>query len=178
MYQTELVYFIVLSIVILSAPFLPNSILFLLDHMVIRIGSLILLLYLVSIGPTAGIFGLIMVSILYLERNRRKVGVAMKRIDAMDVFRSPQATVQEASTPQQTVPVQPFDKPQQEEKGFLPPDEPCDITNFDPVAPSQNEKAVLSTIYPLQNNGEASASQNLYEEMGFGHVRGVDTIGQ
>lgn len=41
---------------------------------------------------------------------------------------------------------------------------------FEPVAPSINQKAVLSTVYPLQKNGSASSADELYEQMGFGHI--------
>ncbi len=177
MYRSELTYFIVLSLIIILTPLLPTSLLLLLDSVIVRIGVVLLLLYLISMGPTAGIFGLMAVCVLYLERNRRKVGLAKQKLDKMDFTKSRPATVEEASTPQKTVPVRSFDQPDNNETDFLPIEEPCDITMFEPVAPSINEKTVLSTIYPLGNNESGSGSNDLYEKLGFGHINGVETMG-
>lgn len=179
MYQTELIYFIVLTFVIVFSPFLPTNFLLLLDYMVVRIIMVILLLYLIRVGPMAGIIGLMTICLMYLERNRRKVAVAIKKLDAMDPKRPSQATVKEASQPQKTVPVNEFATPDSEETSYLPEDNTCDITNFEPVAPTINQKAVLSTIYPLSKNAPeaGTASTQLYEELGFGHVPGVQTVG-
>ena len=177
MYQSELTYFIVLSLIIILTPLLPTSLLLLLDSVIIRIGVVLLLLYLISMGPTAGIFGLMAVCVVYLERNRRKVSLAKQKLDKMDFSKPNQATVEEASTPQKTVPVRSFDQPDNNETDFLPIEEPCDITMFEPVAPSINEKTVLSTVYPLGNNESGSGSNDLYEKLGFGHINGVETMG-
>jgi hypothetical protein len=178
MYRTELTYFIVLTVIILFSQFLPTWLLLSLDNIIVRIAIVMLLLYLISIGPTAGILGLVAVSMIYLERNRRKVVVAAKKLDSMDWTRSEFATVEEASKPQTTVPVNEFDKPDDFESDFLP-HETCDSGNFEPVAPSINEKAVLSTVYPLPGGRteSASASDDLYEQLGFGHIQGVETVG-
>jgi hypothetical protein len=87
-------------------------------------------------------------------------------------------TVEEESQPQQTVPVNDFDKPDEEEFDYMP-HETCKSGNFEPVAPSINEKAVLSTIYPLRKSGPEAgdASTDLYEQLGFGHIKGVETVG-
>ena len=118
--RTELIYFVVLTFIILFAPFFPTSVLLLLDHILFRLAAVVLLLYLISIGPTAGIFGLIVVCVLYLERNRRKVAVAVKKLDRMDVYRPAQATVEEVGTPQKTVPVNSFATPNNEESPMYP----------------------------------------------------------
>jgi len=180
MFQTEIYYFVVLAVLILSTPFLPSGLLFLLDNLFVRLGMVLLLLYLVNIGPTVGIFGLIAISLLYLERNRRKVGAALDKLDKMDAYRTAQATVEEATTPQKTVPVVSFDEPIPEMSPYIPEDESCDITNFEPVAPTINQKSVLTTIYPLASNqnGSAAGSQELYEKMGFGHLSNVETLGE
>jgi prepilin signal peptidase PulO-like enzyme (type II secretory pathway) len=177
MYRSELTYFIVLSLIIILTPLLPTSLLLLLDLVIVRIGVVLLLLYLISMGPTAGIFGLMAICVIYLERNRRKVDLAKKKLDKMDFTKSRPATVEEASTPQKTVPVRSFDQPDNNETDFLPIEEPCDITMFEPVAPSINEKTVLSTVYPLGNNESGSGSNDLYEKLGFGHINGVETMG-
>ena len=168
MYRTELIYFVVLTAIILFSQFLPTAILLPLDNFIVRIAIVILLLYLIHIGPTAGIIGLVAISCIYLERNRRKVVVASKKIDLLDT-RSTHVTVEEASRPQTTVPVNEFDKPNEEEFDYIP-HETCS-TDFEPVAPSINEKTVLTTIYPL--NGSSS---KLYEDLGFGHIRGLETV--
>lgn len=177
MYSSELLYFIILTVIILLTPILPVKLLLTFDHIIIRMGMVLLLLYLISVGPTAGIFGLIAIGVLYLERNRQKIENAVKKLDAMDIHLPNYATVEQASESQKTVPVKEFDKPDEEEYNFLPKDDTCDITNFEPVAPSINQKEVLSSVYPLNQNESASASNKLYEELGFGHINGVETIG-
>jgi hypothetical protein len=179
MFQTELTYFIVLSLLILFSSFLPTGFLLLLDNVAVRLLVVLGLLFLITMGPTAGIFGFLAVASLYLERNRRKVAVALQKVDLMD--NTPRlATVEEASRPQETVPVNAFDKPENEESVYMPKDiEECiDITNFEPVAPTINEKAVLATVYPLHKDGpeEGTGANNLFEELGFGHIHGVHTI--
>jgi hypothetical protein len=118
------------------------------------------------------------ISIMYLERNKRKVVVAAKKLDEMDWTRPEQATVDEASKPQTTVPVNDFAKPDEDESDFFPVDT-CESDNFEPVAPSINEKAVLSTVYPLNKYGPeaGTGSDELFEKLGFGHIQGVETIG-
>lgn len=171
MYSHELLYFIVLSVIILVSQYLPTQLLLLLDNIAIRLCIVLLLLYLITMGPTAGIFGVIAVSMLYLERNRRKVSDAIKKINLLDPQTS-YATVKEAGTPQQTVPVAEFDLPQLSETDFLP-HSANESSDFEPVAPSINEKAVLSSVYPL-HDGTAAADE-LYEQMGFGHINNVET---
>lgn len=178
MFQIELTYFIVFSVIILFSEFAPTELLLSLDNLLIRVVLVILLLFLISTGPTAGIFGLMAIAVLYLERNRRKVSVARKKIDLMDIDRPPQATVEEASQPQKTVPVNEFDVPRPEETDYFS-HETCDSGNFEPVAPTINEKEVLATIYPLRNSESesGSGSDQLFEELGFGHIPGLETMG-
>ncbi len=177
MYRTELLYFVVFTVIILFTQFLPTGVLMVLDNIVVRVAIVALLLYLISQGPTAGIFGLLAISIMFLERNRRKVVVAAKKIDLMDFDLPEQATVEEEGRSQTTVPVNEFDTPEDTETDFLP-HETCDSGDFEPVAPTINQKAVLSTIYPLNKSGPESgtASDKLFEALGFGHIQGVKTI--
>jgi len=161
MYQSEVLYFIVLTIIILLSQFASTDLLLVLDNLVVRIAIVILLLYLIGIGPTVGIFGLVMIGVLYLERNRRKVAIANAKFDEMNTKERP-ATVEEASLPQTTVPVKEFDSPIPKETEFLPQDD----SMFEPVAPSINQKAVLASVYPLSENG-SSMTNELYEKMGF-----------
>jgi hypothetical protein len=174
MYRTELLYFILLVFTILASPYLPTNLLLLFDNIIVRVFIVIMLLYLITKGPTVGIFGFVAVAILYLERNRRKVSLAVNKLDAMDVYMRKEATVEEASQPQHTVPVKPFDYPNVKETEFLP-HTAHDSHEFEPIAPSINQKAVLSSIYPFQGSGYASDSEKLYESMGVGHLAGVVT---
>jgi hypothetical protein len=179
MFRNEIQYFVILTILILLAPFLPSGLLILLDNIVIRVVIVAVLLYCIHVGPTVGIFGLIAISALYLERNRRKVGLALEKLDAMEVPHAPQATVKEASTPQKTVPVREFDIPAPTESVYVPEDDGSNQdSNFEPVDQSINQKAVLSTIYPLSSNSSGSASQHLFEKMGVGHIEGIETLGE
>ena len=178
MYRAELTYFIVLTVIILFSQFLPTGLLLLLDNFLIRILVVLVLLYLITLGPTAGILGLMAIAVMYLERNKRKVVVAAKKLDLIDWQRPEHATVEEAAKPQTTVPVNEFDKKTDEESYYVP-DKTCDITDFEPAGPTINEKAVLSTIYPLsgQSAEAGDGSNNLYEDLGFGHIDGVETVG-
>jgi hypothetical protein len=178
MYRIELTYFIILTVIILFSQFLPTNVLLLLDNVIIRILLVIGLLYLITLGPTAGILGFMTIAIMYLERNRRKISVATKKLDKMDWGLPKQATVEEAAKPQTTVPVNDFDRPEEEEFDYMPSDT-CETDNFEPIAPTINEKAVLSTIYPLNKSGPEAGdgSNELFEKLGFGHIRGVETVG-
>jgi hypothetical protein len=179
MFRNEIQYFVVLTALVLLAPFLPSGLLILLDNLIVRLGMIAVLLYCIHIGPTVGIFGLIAIASLYLERNRRKVGLALEKLDAMEVPHAPQATVKEASTPQKTVPVRQFDIPAPTEYVYVPEDNGSNQDdNFEAIAPSINQKAVLSTIYPLSSSSSGSGAQDLFEKMGVGHLDGVETLGE
>lgn len=94
MYPTELVYIIICTILILMSSFLPTGLLLLLDNIIVRIALLCFLLYVIRIGSTATIIVFMTIAILYLERNRRKVAIARKKLDAMEVPKH--ASVKEA----------------------------------------------------------------------------------
>ena len=179
MQQVEAIYFIVGVIIILGTPFVPTNLLLLLDNIIARSAAIVLLLYLITVGPVVSIIALIAICLLYVERNRRKVIVAAKKIDKMDFSLPKYATVEEAALPQKAVPVNKFDKPIPTQTSAIPQEEPCDITNFEPVAPTINEKTVLASIYPLNKfePESGSAADELFETLGFGHVMGVETMG-
>lgn len=181
MYQSELPYFILFSLLILLTPILPSSILLLADNLLVRILIVLLLLFLIGRGPTAGLFGLFAIGVLYLERNRRKVIVARNKFNAIDVNYKPQMTVEQESQPQQTVPVVSFNRPpRDDEMPYIPTDD-CGSDTWQPVAPTINMKNVLNTSYPISNDGPEEASSpeldQFYEENGFGHINGVETLG-
>ena len=178
MNHLELIYFVVFSIITLFCQFLSTNLLLLLDSVIARIIIVIILLYLISIGPTAGIMGLVAIASIYLERNRRKVNVVAKKLDSME--RPKYATVKEATSPQTTVPVNDFDTPVKKEFDYMP-NQTCDSPvllkqfknskndpgMFEPVAESIDQKVVLNSSYPLHGINK------LYEDLGFGHI-GLD----
>jgi len=168
MIPTEFIYIIGCTIILLIAPFLPSSILMLLDNIVIRILLIGLLIYMVRIGPTAAIVVFMTISVLFLERNRHKVKDALKKLDLMEIPAF--ADIHEAYKKTMPVDVPEFDAPILKEVDFMP-HETCDSSHFEPVDVSINQKSVLSTIYPL-----AEKTDSLYEKMGFGHVDGVETV--
>jgi len=137
----------------------------LLDNIVVRILMIGLLVYMVRSGPTVSILVLMTIAALFLERNRRKVGEALKKLDAMEVPKF--ADVQEAYKKTMPVDVPEFSEPTHEETDFMP-HETCDSDAFEPVDETINQKAVLSTIYPLDQKAD-----RLYEKMGFGHIEGL-----
>jgi hypothetical protein len=180
MRQAEIPLFLLLIAVIAAAPFLPTRLLLVLDWLVVRILVAVLLLYFVSAGPVAAVFGFMALALLYMERNRRKVQVALTKWDALDAATERLASVEEAHRPQTTVRVAPFDTPDAGETEYAPQeDEPMDISVFEPVAPSQNEKVVLASAYPVSHQAASSTASlgSIYEQLGFGHVRQVETVG-
>jgi hypothetical protein len=162
MVPTELIYIILCIVILLVAPLLPTSLLLVLDNIVIRIAMVALLLYTVRLGSTVTIIAFITISALFLERNRRKVGEALRKLDAMEVPKH--ADVEVAYEKTMPVDVAAFSAPVEEESDFIP-HETCTSGEFEPVDSTINQKAVLSTIYPL-----AERTDELYEKMGFGHV--------
>jgi hypothetical protein len=168
MIPTELIYVIGCVAILLLAPIIPSPVLLLLDNIFIRIAAICLLVYSVRFGPTVTIFVFITLAVLFLERNRRKVGEALKKLDAMEVPKY--ADVDEAYQKTMPVEVPTFSAPVEVESDFIP-HESCSSGEFEPVDMTINQKAVLSTIYPLQES-----TDELYEKMGFGHVEGVHTM--
>ena len=69
--QNELTLLLFFILIILLAPFMPNKTLLMFDNMLVRIASILLLLFAISQGPSAGLIGLVAIGVIYLERNRR-----------------------------------------------------------------------------------------------------------
>jgi hypothetical protein len=133
-----------------------------LDNLFFRLASILLILYAINLGPQIGLMTLLVVGLLYLERNRRKIQIAAARINAMDNDDgvAPQATVEQASKAQTTVPVRRFDEPEDLSLHFLPGDH-MGSDEFHPVSgTSLNDKIALDSA-PL---GEHAAS--IYEDIG------------
>lgn len=169
---------IFLVILMGSTPFLPTSLLLTMDWLIVRVLSVIALLSLVSVGPFVGIIGFVAIALLYIERNRRKIQQGLKRWEELDTTPRNYATIEEASEPQKTVAVVPFDQPREIETEYAPDDDTMDISVFEPVAPTLNERAVLSSSYPVGHRSSTSTAsmESIYEQMGVGHVRGVETV--
>lgn len=180
MRQAEVPLFVGLILVIVSAPFLPTPLLLLLDGLIVRTLSAVFLLYMVSMGPLPAVFGFVALALLYMERNRRKVEKGLTKWNALDAESRPLASVKEAHAAQTTVHVAPFDTPRETETEYSPlEEEPMDISVFEPVAPSLNEKAVLASSYPVSHQAATSTTSlsSIYEQLGFGHIRQVETVG-
>jgi hypothetical protein len=179
MNSRDLTYYVLFGFIVVVAPMLSTDLLLMLDHLFMRIALVAFLFYLVKTDKVLGLFGLLAIAVLYVERNRRKVDRALKKLDEMDAGegKSKPASVDEGLAPQQTVPVRSFDQPDDEEFDFLPKEEDFNDLNFEPVAPSINYKSTLSSVYPHNGSTSPSSAEELYENMGFGHVKGVATLG-
>ena len=185
MQRSELFVFVLSVCIILISSFLPSGILLLLDYLIVRAVLVIVLLVMMNMGPTAGIFFLMAIAVLYLERNRRKVSLARDKLDELDVSQPTQAPVEVAYIPQKNVPVNTFDHAPILESDFLPDGIfttadtlevlPSGTGEFYPVDSSINQKDVLPTIY---DSGSASVANGMYEDAGFGHIVGVETVGE
>jgi hypothetical protein len=165
MLPTDIMYLVGCGALIILAPFLPSELLFLLDNIIVRILLVGLLVYTIRYGTTVAILSFMTIAILFLERNRRKVGEALKKLDAMEVPKF--ADVHEAYKKTMPVDVPEFSVPVPKEVDFMP-HETCDTDAFEPVDVSINQKTVLRTIYPPEGQVD-----ELYEQMGFGHIEGL-----
>lgn len=183
MRQAEIPLFLLQVLIAVVTPFLPTSILLLLDVLLVRIGLAVLLLYFTAVGPVATVFGFVAIALLFMERNRRKVQGGLKRWEEMEAIsgKATGAPVEEAHRAQTTVRVAPMDTPRGEETAYSPmegeatgPEEPLDVSVFEPVAPTQNEKVVLASAYPVSHRSASSTAsmESIYEQLGVGHVLG------
>lgn len=184
MRQAEIPLFLFQILLVLVAPFLPTGVLLLLDMLLVRILFTVLLLYFTSIGPVVTVFGFAAIALLFMERNRRKVQGGLKRWEELDAVagKATGAPVEEAHRAQTTVRVSPMDTPREDEIAYSPmegdatgPEEPLDVSLFEPVAPTQNEKVVLASAYPVSHRSASSTAsmESIYEQLGVGHVPGL-----
>jgi hypothetical protein len=154
--QNELTWVLVFAGVALIAPVLPTKVLMLLDNIIFRLVAVLLILYSVSLNSQIGLMALLVVGLLYLERNRRKIQIAAARINLMDNNDgiAPQATVEQAAKAQTTVPVRNFDEPEDLSLHFLPGDH-MGSDEFHPVGgESLNDKIALDSA-PLGEHAAA-----------------------
>jgi hypothetical protein len=138
-----------LVLVAILAPLSPWTLLSLLDNLLVRLAILLGLVAAVYHGYATGLLALVVIGLLYMERNRRKVTQARKRFDNLTAedLKRPQATVEEEGTPQDTVPVVEFDTPQDVEFGYLPPKKMgSDEFNRVPFSENLDQKTPLPTV--------------------------------
>lgn len=181
-FQTNWASFVILFIIFVSSPYLPDSILLVLDNLFIRIGTVLLVLWAITHGPVIGTAMLLLIVQLYVERNNRKITntkihlyseIASKmsagegadglgkdgRRESLNIER--EATVDESSNSQKTVPVVAFDTPTLGNVWSWNPKDACNGDEFKPVAASINTKQPTRTI----DNG--SKTWDLFIRNGF-----------
>lgn len=113
----------ILGLLCVGTPFMPFLLLQLLDSMIVNVLIVIGLLMAISYGPLTGTLALVLAGLLYMERNRYKVAgarVKFEKIMEAKKDKDAMATVEEAETPQDTVPVVEFDEPQSDDMSYLP----------------------------------------------------------
>jgi hypothetical protein len=159
----EYTHLILMAMIILFTPSMPDSILFLFDSIIVRIAVVLVLLYMISSDYMSGLMALLMFGSLFLERNRRKILLARKMVDKMDPYASDKMTVEEEGKSQKTVKVLPFYTPDLEVISYEPKRD-MGSNDFHPVDESINHKKPLETI----SLGNKSA--DMYEHDGFGHL--------
>lgn len=173
MFPSERVYVTGCVLLFLVSSYLPTSLLLLLDLWIVRIACMLFLLFAVSIGPTVGIFGFLAMALLFMERNRRKIDHALVKLDQMDPEKKPLASVDSPSTLTSYETMHPTSSSSpsllehghsSKEGSYVPSDDSYDITQFEPVAPTINQKEVMQSLR------SSSAAAAFYEELGVGHV--------
>jgi hypothetical protein len=185
MRQAEIPVFFLQVLVIVVTPFLPTELLLLLDTLPVRVLTVVLLLYVTSLGAVVSVFGFAAIALLYMERNRRKVQGGLKRWEELEAVsgKAVGAPVEEAHQAQTKVRVAPMRTPRGEETEYAPmgngeatgPEEPMDVSVFEPVAPTQNEKVVFASAYPVSHRAVSSTAsmESIYEQLGVGHIPGL-----
>ena len=149
MNKNEYVIGTALALVAVLTPLSPWALLSLLDNLLVRVILLVGLVAAVYHGFATGLLALVVIGLLYMERNRRKVNQARQRFDNLTAedLKRPQATVEEEGTPQDTVPVVEFDTPQDVEFGYLPQKKMgSDEFNRVPFSENLDDKGPLPTV--------------------------------
>jgi hypothetical protein len=149
MNKNEYVIGTALVLVAVLAPLSPWALLSLLDNLLVRVVLLVGLVAAVYHGYATGLLALVVIGLLYMERNRRKVNQARQRFDNLTAedLKKPQATVEEEAIPQDTVPVVEFDTPQDVEFGYLPQKKMgSDAFERVPFSENLDQKSPLPTV--------------------------------
>jgi hypothetical protein len=152
-----------LAIIFILIPILPSFIFKGFDNIIIRIISILFVLWSVSQNITLGVVSLVVVGSLYLERNRRKVIELKKKLEKQIIDDSAPSlmTVEEESEAQKSVPVVDFERPGGEEETYLPK-ESMGKNDFSTVDETINQKIAIKTIIP------GAQSEKFYEQNNLG----------
>jgi len=135
-----------------ASPVIPFAILQLLDNIVVRVLVVLALLFAITQGPLIGLATLVTVGLLFIERNRHKVVKARNKFERiMEASDSPQMTVEQEGSPQNTVKVREFDEAVDKEMIYLPgKNTGSDEFHRVPWSEELNDKRVLKTV-PIGN---------------------------
>jgi hypothetical protein len=159
--------------VAIGTPFIPSNMLAVLDLFIIRVLVVLTLLWTVTQGAVAGVAGLVIVGVLYMERNRRKVVMATQRFVKMTEEMEPReeyATVEQEGVSQKTVFVREFDIPEDKTMYYMPVTGCVANSNdFAPLAPGES----LDTKRPLPSIPIGAKSAGLFQTAGFGRMSNV-----
>lgn len=159
--------------VAVGAPYIPSNVLAVLDLFIIRVLVVLALLWAVTQGPVAGVAGLVIVGVLYLERNSRKVAMATQRFVKMTEEMEPReenATVEQEGVSQKTVFVREFDIPEDRTMYYMPAASCAANSNdFAPLPPGES----LDTKRALPSIPVGAQSAGLYQAAGFGRMSNV-----
>lgn len=162
----------VMGLAILFTPLLPSSLLAVLDLIFIRIFVVFALLWAITKGPRVGLFAFVLIAVLYLERNRRKMDYARDRFTKIvEADTLPQMSVEEEGQGQTTVNVRDFDTPEDRTFYYIP--NPSCATNsntFTPPSETLNEKVVFPSI------PQGAKAGPVFQRDGFGRIPGQPTV--
>ena len=157
-----------LGLTILLVPFLPSNILAIFDLIAVRFLVVVALLFAITQNYLIGILAFVLVGVLYLERNRRKIAMARVRFSEMVDSKSRQEmTVEEESQSQQTVPVREFEVPDDRIVYYSP--NPSCATNSNEFVPASGAESLNAKVVFNAVPGGATAG-SLFEREGFGHI--------
>lgn len=123
MNRNEYVPVAILGLLSVATPAMPWMLLRLLDSVIVNVLIVVLLLLAISHGYATGIMTLVLVGLLYMERNRNKVSLARMKFEKIMEAKKDKdamATVEEESMPQETVPVVEFDNADPIDVSYLP----------------------------------------------------------
>lgn len=161
----------VLGLGIILTPMIPSNLLAVLDLFLIRILVVFALLWAITKGPRIGLLAFLLIAVLYLERNRRKMDYARDRFSKIvEADTLPQMSVEEEGQGQTTVNVRDFDTPDDRTFYYIPnPSCSANSNTFTPPTETLNGKVV----FPAIPQGEKAAK--VFQRDGFGRIPGLPT---
>lgn len=146
-----------LIVALFLIPYVPGTLLMLVDNMIVRLALLVGLIYVAYISPLSAMVAFIVVAMLFIERNKHKVFQVRR---AMQQSTPDSPAIESIVTPP-TAPYQPpFEEPEKDYHSFFPQEDSGDNA-FAPVAESQDHKQPLET--EASNEGSQKAIQQLFE---------------